>query len=303
MVEAGEKPLVTITGVTGFLGSMVALEFLKDGGFRVRGTVRDTKNEKKIGPLRAGLGEHFKDIELVEADLLDEPSIISACAGATYVVHTASPFFFSDDEDKLVKPAVDGTLAVMRACSTHGVKRCVVTSSGAAISAVAKADKPKPGEKWNESYWSNVDREEGINNYFKSKTLAEKAAWDYVEKAAEGQKFELAVINPFLILGPSVCSGDGFSEGWMKNWLNGSKDKIPRSNVSFVDVRDTALAHLKAIQVPEAAGQRFILCGHDAWQEEVAKALGAKFPQLKIPKELADGENPDPGFGMDNTRS
>ena len=89
----------------------------------------------------------------------------------------------------------------------------------------------------------------------------------------------------------------------MKNWLNGSKDKIPRSNVSFVDVRDTALAHLKAIQVPEAAGQRFILCGHDAWQEEVAKALGAKFPQLKIPKELADGENPDPGFGVDNTRS
>ena len=247
MVEAGEKPLVTITGVTGYLGSIVALNFLKDSGFRVRGTVRDTKNEKKIGPLRAGLGEHFKDIELVEADLLNEPSIISACAGATYVVHTASPFFFSDDEDKLVKPAVDGTLAVMRACSTHGVKRCVVTSSCASIFAVAAADKPKPGEKFNESYWSNVDREEGINNYFKSKTLAEKAAWDFVEKAAEGQKFELAVINPFFVMGPSVCSGDGFSEGWMKNWLNGSKDKIPRSNFSFVDVRDAALAHLKAI--------------------------------------------------------
>ena len=178
-----------------------------------------------------------------------------------------------------------------------------MTSSGAAVFAVAKADEPKPGEKWNESYWSNVDREEGMNNYFKSKTLAEKAAWDYVEKLPEGEKFELAVINPFFIMGPSVCSGDGFSEGWMKNWLNGSKKEVPRSNVSFVDVRDTALAHLKAVQVPEAAGKRFLLCGHDVWQEEVAKALSAKFPDLKIPTELAAGENPDPGNGVDNTRS
>ena len=172
--------------MTGYLGSMTALDFLKDGNYRVRGTVRSTTNQAKIEPLRQGLGEYFSQIELVEADLMDEASIINACAGATYVVHTASPFFFSDDPDKLIKPALAGTEAVMKACSQQGVKRCVLTSSGAAVSCVAKADRPKPGEKWTEDYWSNVDREEGINNYFKSKTLAERAAWDYVEKLPEG---------------------------------------------------------------------------------------------------------------------
>ena len=89
----------------------------------------------------------------------------------------------------------------------------------------------------------------------------------------------------------------------MIKWINGSKDKIPRSNVSFVDVRECSIAHLKAVQVPEAAGKRFLLSGHDAWQKEVAAALSAKFPNLKIPTELEDGQDKDPGFGVDNARS
>ena len=178
---------------------------------------------------------------------MDEASIANACAGATYVVHTASPFFFSSDEDKLVKPAVAGTMAVMKACSQHGIKRCVITSSVASVTYPAEEDKPKQGGKWDETYWSNPDRKEGMYAYPKSKTLAEKAAWEYVEKLAEGQKFELATINPVFIMGPSICSGDGTSENWMKNWINGSKDKVPRSNISFVDVRECSIAHLKAI--------------------------------------------------------
>ena len=140
--ESAQKPLVTITGVTGFLGSMTALDFLKDGSYRVRGTVRSTSNQAKLAPLKAGLGEYFDQLELVEADLMDEASIIKACEGATYLVHTASPFFFTADEDKLVKPAVAGTMAAMKACSQHGVKRCVMTSGTVAITAVAAKDKP-----------------------------------------------------------------------------------------------------------------------------------------------------------------
>ena len=161
---------------------MVAQEFLMNGGYRVRGTVRSVTNLAKIGPLKDGLGALFDQIELVEADLLDEESISAACAGSTYVVHTASPFIFEGTEDEIVKPAVDGTNAVMKACTKHGVKRVVVTSSGAAIMIVDAKDAPAEGSKWDESYWTNIEKEGGCNIYFKAKTLAEKAAWDFVEK-------------------------------------------------------------------------------------------------------------------------
>ena len=104
-------------------------------------------------------------------------------------------------------------------------------------------------------------------------------------------------------MGPSVCSGDGTSEGWMKGMLDGSKSRIPRMYMAFVDVRDTALAHLKAIQVEAAADQRFILSGHDVWAREVAGILAAKYPNCRVPTQDAEGEDPEPGPDCDNTRS
>jgi nucleoside-diphosphate-sugar epimerase len=92
MVESSNKPIVVITGVSGYLGSHVALAFLKDGSYQVRGTVRDTKNEKKVAPIRKAFGDLFSQITLVEADLENKDSIIAAISGADYVVHTASPF-------------------------------------------------------------------------------------------------------------------------------------------------------------------------------------------------------------------
>ena len=119
-------------------------------------------------------------MELVEADLLDEASIINACAGATYVIHTASPFHFSQKtKEELIKPAVEGTTAVMKACKQHGVKRVVITSSVAAVASVAPEDAPKDGALFDESYWTNPGRPGGVSAYFESKTLAEKAAWDF----------------------------------------------------------------------------------------------------------------------------
>ena len=172
------KPIVTLTGISGYLGSLTCLEFIKDGGYRVRGTVRDKDNQEKIAPLRTAFGAHFDKLELVNADLTDEQSLINAIKGSTYVVHLASPFFFSKDENALIKPAVDGTNAVMKACELAGVRRCVVTSSCASIFNVASTDKPANGI-FTEANWSNPDRPEGIDGYSKSKTLAEKAAWDF----------------------------------------------------------------------------------------------------------------------------
>lgn len=111
------KPLVVITGISGYIGSQVCKLFLEDGSFTVRGTVRSKTNEAKIKPLQKAFGEHFDSLELVEADLTNEESIIKACEGATYIVHTASPFPLEQpkDENDLIRPAVDGTLAAMRA--------------------------------------------------------------------------------------------------------------------------------------------------------------------------------------------
>jgi len=135
MVEAGEKPIVTLTGISGYLGAVTCLKFLEDGSFRVRGTVRDTTNEAKIAPLREAFGDLFSQLELRQADLNDEQSMIDAIAGSTYVCHMASPFFFGSEstEETMVKPAVNGTLAAMRACKAAGVKRIVITSSLASI--------------------------------------------------------------------------------------------------------------------------------------------------------------------------
>ena len=102
-----------------------------------------------------------------------------------------------------------------------------------------------------------------MNGYYKSKTLAEKAAWDYQANLPEAERFEIVTMCPGFIMGPSICSGDGFSEGWLKKMLDGSFPKVPRTNFSFVDVRDVALAHLKGIELAEAANKRFLLSGGD----------------------------------------
>ena len=134
MVESS-KPTVVITGVSGYLGSHVALVFLKDGSYNVRGTVRDTKNPAKIEPLKKAFGELFESLALVEADLNNEESIFGALAGANLVVHTASPFPLAPPrhENDLINPAVNGTVSVLKACHANKVKRLVITSSIAAI--------------------------------------------------------------------------------------------------------------------------------------------------------------------------
>eukprot|EP00521_Asterionellopsis_glacialis_P019969 CAMPEP_0195328732 /NCGR_PEP_ID=MMETSP0708-20121125/11001_1 /TAXON_ID=33640 /ORGANISM="Asterionellopsis glacialis, Strain CCMP134" /LENGTH=320 /DNA_ID=CAMNT_0040396643 /DNA_START=21 /DNA_END=983 /DNA_ORIENTATION=+ len=278
-----KQGLVVITGVTGYLGSQTCLTFLKHG-YRVRGTVRSiSSSEAKI---KAAFGEDVcAKLELVEADLNDEASISSACAGATYVIHTASPFTLGGG---CVGPAVAGATAAMKACKEHGVKMCVLTSSCAAVIAPAKEDKPIPPAMYDESFWSNPDRPEGLGDYMKSKTLAEKSAWDFQK---ENPGFDLATICPTFIMGPSPL-GDGTSVQWLKAALDGSKTKIPRGSSGFVDVRDVALAHLRAIEIPEAANKRFILYNQKATSPELYGWL-AKFNDrgAKVPTALGKGED------------
>lgn len=151
-----EKETVLITGISGYVGSAVCLAFLKDGTYKVRGTVRDKNNAKKIDPLRAAFGEHFDELELVEADLLKEETMIKACEGCQYAVHTASPFAMENPKDKMdmIKPAVNGTLSVLKGATEYKLKRVVFTSSTLCIMI---NDPKKKIIDYDETVWSDLE--------------------------------------------------------------------------------------------------------------------------------------------------
>jgi len=271
-----EKPLVTITGMTGYIGAETTLQFLQDGGYRIRGTVRDKNNQAKIDPLRQAFGAHFDNIELVEADLTDDSSLQNAVAGSTYVVHIASPVSDSyDTEESLVGPAVNGTMSIVRACAANGVRRCVITSSVATVINMDPKDAPAT---FNESCWSNPDRPGGMSWYGKSKTLAEKAAWDFQASLPEANRMEIVTILPGFVMGPPLRKESFASGNWIRSLMIGKmEDRVAIGNavikcdgVGTVDVRDVALAHLRAVKVAEAANKRFLLVNFSARYIEYA---------------------------------
>lgn len=199
------------------------------------------------------------------------------------MVHVASPVARSfENEDEVVKPAVNGTMAVVKACHSNRVRRLVVTSSIAAVTNVAAADKPAD-RIFNENHWTNPEREEGMGHYTKSKTLAEKAAWDFQASLPEGERFELATICPGFIMGPSLRKEDFASGGYCKRILTGEMNPISSDSIGTVDVRDCALMHKKAIEVTAAAGRRFISVASSPKHHDIARPIVEKYGALGWP--------------------
>lgn len=203
-MSTSSKPKVLITGVSGYVGSYVCKTFLEDGRFQIRGTVRNKANKSKIDPLQRGYGyELFSRLELVDADLMNEESILAAAEGCDYIVHTASPVCdvskVYDNEDEIINPAVDGTLAIMKAAQKNKVRKVVITSSVAAIVGGHEDDSEKV---FTEEDWTDLSKD-GLVTYYKSKTLAEKAAWDFVAKLPTDEKIPLVTINPAVVMGPT----------------------------------------------------------------------------------------------------
>uniref|UniRef100_A0A1X7V259 NAD-dependent epimerase/dehydratase domain-containing protein n=1 Tax=Amphimedon queenslandica TaxID=400682 RepID=A0A1X7V259_AMPQE len=277
--EPTSPPQVLVTGASGFVASHLVQQLLVGGKVKVRGTVRSLKNESKSAPLMKLVPDAKYPLELVEADLLNEESWIEAVKGCDYVYHVASPLpnlgTQISDENILIKPAVDGTLNVLKACVAAGtVKRVVITSSVAAVSGgfIAPRDTPYTEEDW-------VD-ESTVPAYEKSKALAEKAAWDFVGKLDEDKKFELATINPSFIIGPplTLATSDGFSLGSVKKVFTKKVPAIVHVSMAMVDVRDVAAAHIAAMETPEAAGQRYCVdSGRNLWWKEVADIMTEEF--------------------------
>ncbi len=255
------SPLVLVTGATGYIARHVIAQLL-DAGYTVRGTARSTGS---FAGLCADLAPHLADpatldrFSLVAADLTADDGWASAVAGCAYVCHVASPLPDAEPKnpDDVIVPARDGALRVLRAAAAAGVRRVVLTSSIAAV--LYGVD--RRGRVFTEADWSNPDAKR-IGTYERSKTLAERAAREFMESDAAGA-MELATINPGLVLGPTIGSELSTSNQSVKKLMDRDFPACPDLTYAFVDVRDVAAAHLAAMTSPEAAGQRY-LCALDS---------------------------------------
>jgi dihydroflavonol-4-reductase len=273
MNERRENVLVLVTGASGYLGGHVTREFLEHG-YRVRGTVRSLANPSKVDHLRSLGAAHGDRLELVEADLTRDAGWKEAVSGCTFVEHVASPFPAAepDDENELLRPAIDGTLRVLGAAAdSASVRRVVLTSS---VAAVASGHAPSPGRIFTEEDWSLVD---ACQAYPKSKTLAERAAWDFVAGLPKQRNLELATVNPGFIAGPLLGPDIGTSGEVVGRMMRRELPACPRLGWSIVDVRDVAIAHRLATEKPEAAGQRFIAAGGHLWMQDIGRILADEF--------------------------
>ena len=217
-------------------------------------------------------------IRLVEADLSKAETWAKAVKRCTYVFHVASPFpAGAANEAVIVKTAVEGTTTVLQACAEAGtVKRVVVTSSVAAVSAGSVGDPEKAGDYvYTEKDWSV---EAVCTPYIKSKLKAEQAAWEFVKNLDESKRFELSVVNPGYVQGPllSANSGEGSKE-FCQRILNGKLPAIPDISIAIIDVRDVAAAHIAAMEKSEAAGNRYILSCRTVNFREYSTIIGNEF--------------------------
>ena len=250
--------IILVTGGSGFVGGHVILQLL-EAGHNVRTTVRSLAKEPAVRDTLAKAGAKNLDrLTFVAADLNQDAGWAEAVAGCDYVQHVASPFPLAQpkDENDLIRPAVDGTLRVLRAARDAGIKRVVLTSSFAAI-GYGHGDQ---AAAYTEADWTNVDGP-AVQPYMKSKTLAERAAWDFIER--EGNGLELAVVNPVGIFGPVLNEDLSTSIEIIKRMLEGGLPGAPRLYFGVVDVRDVAGMQIKAMTAPEAKGERFLAVAGD----------------------------------------
>ncbi|KAI0367236.1 NAD-P-binding protein [Pilatotrama ljubarskyi] len=279
---------VLVTGANGYIAVWVVKSLL-DAGFAVRGTVRSESKATHLHNLFKSFGDKF-EVVVVE-DITKEGAFDAYVKDVDAIAHTASPFHLKAVEpDDMIVPAVHGTLSVLKSAQIHGtsVRRVVVLSSTAAV--VRTNPHPETSTVLDESSWNEEEvaqcREKGrdatpVAKYRASKTLAERAAWDFVEKNKGTLGWDLVVFNPPFVFGPvlhEVDKPENLNESareWYLNVVTGrlEKDALANSGASYVDVRDIAQAHVLALLKPDAADNRFIIsAGPFKWQDFVSIA-------------------------------
>ena len=276
---------VLVTGGTGFIG-LHCLQQLLDKGYKVRTTIRSESRKQEVLEAMEKHSSNCENLEFYIADLLKDDGWKEAVEGSKYVLHVASPFFLGEpeNEDVFIKPAVEGTLRVLKACADADVQKVVLTSSFAAVGY----GHPREKEVYTEEDWSSVDGE--ISAYAKSKTLAEKAAWEFVENLEESKKFDLTVINPVAVTGPMLTGDIGSSNDFLLKLISGSMPACPKIHMGYIDVRDVAKAHIFSMTEEKTNGERIIVSENEMFFAEVGKTLNEagfkKSPTKELPNFL-----------------
>ena len=274
---------VLVTGATGYIG-LHCIQQLLNQGYAVNGSVRSPERKEEVFEALQKHNTPTENLNLFTLNLTEDDGWDEGMEGCDYLLHVASPIALENhNEDFFVKPAVAGVKRAFKYAKKHNVKKVVLTSSVAAI-----FDTLEEKTDYDETDWSDPENP-SISHYAKSKTLAEKAAWDFVDN--EDNPFELAVINPALVIGPSLSGDLGESNKAIAMVTTGKMPVAVPLQFGYVDVRDVAAAHLLAMQNSNSNGERFALVEKDLWYKDVAKVLRDngfdKAPTFNVPVWLA----------------
>lgn len=272
---------VLLTGISGYIGLHCARELLA-AGFAVRGTVRNAAKQQEVLESFTTASLDTANLTFHIADLTSDDGWQDAATGCDYVMHTASPFAIANpkSEEEMLAPAVDGTLRVMRAAQATGVRRIVLTSSIVAMMGSMKTGTFTPDD------WTDVTAKD-VSTYVQSKTLAEKAAWDFIGGQGADASIEMVTIHPGGVFGPPLAGNiSGQSLAVINQMLRGKQPVVPNVAIPMVDVRDVALLHVQALTKSEAAGHRIIAADDTprsfADVAQVLKDAGYKGPSTRI---------------------
>ena len=271
---------VLVTGASGFIAEHCIIELLKNG-YSVKGSLRSMNREQEVRDAVKTETDDAK-LEFCKLDLLEDDGWEDAMWDCDYLMHVASPFVIEDpkDENELIKPAKEGTLRALNAAKKAGIKRVVLTSSVAAVNSHMMSGTS------DHTTWTDINSKY-VTPYQKSKTIAEKAAWDFYNNQDNNNKMEMAVINPGGVMGPQLGNDlGGASTQIVSQLISGKFPMIPALSFPFIDVRDVAILHLKAMTTPEADGKRFIAAHSEpTWMYEVAEVLSAAgYEKIKLKK-------------------
>lgn len=277
---------VFLTGASGFIAKHIVLRLL-NAGYHVRGSVRSLSRGDEV---RDAVRAHLDDAEklderlsFVALDLGSDDGWDGVMDGCSALLHTASPFPLEqpENEDDIIRPAVDGTVRALKAAAAAGIDRVVLTSSAVAVmyGPLAAGKSAYDESDWSEDYFPTQ------NAYGRSKTRAEKAAWAFA--ANDAQMMKLTTINPVLVTGPALDGNIGSSLEIIERVFSGADPMQPRFGIPLVDVRDVADMHVKALSTPASEGQRVLASDSFLWMADIAKLIKAAYPDRSIKTRVA----------------
>ena len=278
-IQMSEK--VLLTGVSGWIAKHVAIELL-NSGYEVLGTVRNKDLIEQTKQTLASQNVPLEKLSFVELDLLRDAGWDEAARGCKYIMHVASPFPLktSRNRESLVPAAKDGTLRVLNAGVNAGVDRIVLTSS--IVAMFRKPNRTNP-YTFGENDWSDVNWS-GCNDYFVSKTKAERAAWDFME--SKGLKNKLTCICPGGVFGDALDKKEKTSISYIKLFLQGKYPGAPNFGILISDMKDVAKAHVLSLTKPNVGGRRLIIGSEVKKMIEISKIMAEALPDYakKLPK-------------------